>query len=431
MKRSASSSPRKRPRKGCLQDAVATQTPPPPPTMCLTPGQTMWVMTTAGLVQLAPAPPPGMVQLTQAPPSGLALIQSSPLPPQPEISPQMFLTLPPHTAALPVRNPSAILTLPYRGVVKVDSAKAPLLRREALQFDPSLIFPEPLEAVRDWLSGRGGVVVPGARVALPYMPPFVGSLSTLTALLRSMKSLKMTSLQLLDPPRCRPKPTHQTRARADQPELADSIVNPPGDTSDLPTADPLGDPSELPTTDPLEEEQVKAVRRLVAERFSTNPAYQLLKARFLSCFTVPALLATIQPVATEMMTRLTNEEEEEEEEEELRRIEKRGRRRRTEVTIAPTPTATRCQSVSSQSETSKLLTILKMFAFNCLSLNIRMVQPRHKPALTSFSFNHRDLCCCQRGVEHRPTTSQGSGMLTRMPQTRPHRTSSNQTRPDK
>ncbi|CDQ66351.1 unnamed protein product [Oncorhynchus mykiss] len=45
-----------------------------------------------------------------------------------------------------------------------------------------------------------------------------------------------------------------------------------------------------------EEQQVAAVRSLVAERFIHNPGYLLLKARFLSCFTMPALLATINPV---------------------------------------------------------------------------------------------------------------------------------------
>lgn len=82
-----------------------------------------------------------------------------------------------------------------------------------------------------------------------------------------------------------------------------------------------------------EAELVAAVRQLVAERFSSNPAYQLLKGRFLSCFTVPALLATVQPIAEKTGTHQANKEEEEQEEEEveLKKIQERGKQRRAEV----------------------------------------------------------------------------------------------------
>lgn len=82
-----------------------------------------------------------------------------------------------------------------------------------------------------------------------------------------------------------------------------------------------------------EAELVAAVRQLVAERFSSNPAYQLLKGRFLSCFTVPALLATVQPIAEKTGTHQANKEEEEQEEEEveLKKIKERGKQRRAEV----------------------------------------------------------------------------------------------------
>lgn len=87
-----------------------------------------------------------------------------------------------------------------------------------------------------------------------------------------------------------------------------------------------------------EEELVAAVRQLVAERFSNNPAYQLLKARFLSCFTLPALLATMPPVP-KAETYQTNQEEEREEEVEeegeeeveLRKIKEMAKLRRAEV----------------------------------------------------------------------------------------------------
>ncbi len=82
-----------------------------------------------------------------------------------------------------------------------------------------------------------------------------------------------------------------------------------------------------------------AVRQLVVERFADNPAYQLLKARFLSCFTVPALLATVQPITDKTVTCPENEDEEEdkdaeEEELEIKKIKERGRQRRAEVSSA-------------------------------------------------------------------------------------------------
>lgn len=87
-----------------------------------------------------------------------------------------------------------------------------------------------------------------------------------------------------------------------------------------------------------EEELVAAVRQLVAERFSNNPAYQLLKARFLSCFTLPALLATMPPVPKVEACQTNQEEEQEEEVEEegeeeveLRKLKEMAKLRRAEV----------------------------------------------------------------------------------------------------
>lgn len=72
------------------------------------------------------------------------------------------------------------------------------------------------------------------------------------------------------------------------------------------------------------------MRRLVAERFSDNPAYQLLKARFLSCFTAPALLAAIRPVPEKALAPPANQEEDEEVVR-LTKLKERGRQRRAQV----------------------------------------------------------------------------------------------------
>lgn len=74
-------------------------------------------------------------------------------------------------------------------------------------------------------------------------------------------------------------------------------------------AAPAAGTDEQQREEQVEEEQVRTVRRMVAERFSTNPAYQLLKARFLSSFTLPALLATMPQVTNEEMIQEVEDEE--------------------------------------------------------------------------------------------------------------------------
>uniref|UniRef100_A0A3Q3XL33 Small nuclear RNA activating complex, polypeptide 4 n=1 Tax=Mola mola TaxID=94237 RepID=A0A3Q3XL33_MOLML len=327
-KRSRSSDPVKEP-------PVLMQQQTALPGFCLHAGQSMWVMTHMGMVQLAEAPAQGL-QVKLVPSSrspAPAASQPTTSPHQQPIAPRTSalptsLNHPVHNLAQPLPapppgtsssfppafmlhpNPGSYrlarstppsppkLFLPYKGTVRADPAAPPPLRREALKFDPSLMFLESPLAVCDWLSGRRGVQVLGAGVALPYLPPFVSSLSTLSALLRAKTALTKSALSNL------------LQEGAEEAEL------------------------------------VVAVRQLVAERFSSNPAYQLLKARFLSCFTLPALLATIQPTAEKSVTHQANreegeeeeeeedEEEEEEEEEGLEKIKERGKQRRAEVRSA-------------------------------------------------------------------------------------------------
>lgn len=81
-------------------------------------------------------------------------------------------------------------------------------------------------------------MVPGAGVALPYLPPFVSNLSMLSALLQAKKSLTKSALQLLSegseprPFQTKPRPDNSTEETSSQPpaELPDS-------TSDLRTAE--------------------------------------------------------------------------------------------------------------------------------------------------------------------------------------------------
>ncbi|XP_037535908.1 snRNA-activating protein complex subunit 4 [Nematolebias whitei] len=356
-KRSSASHPQqKRARRSGSKEAVISQTRPlaQAASLCLPPSQTMWVMTPSGLVPVVPPPHAQLAILPSVPcPAPLApppltaeslrfvdlkpvvsvnsqnpastTCQSKPLP-----SAKVLSHDPNHS---PSHQTPAKLILPYKGVIKVDSPKAPPLRREELHFKPALISLEPPEAVRDWLSGRGGVSVPGTKSALPYLPPFVSTLSTLSALLRTKKTLTKLSLQLLSG-------ASEPQSSQTDPGSAHSPSDLPDSTSDRRPAEnqPSSPPDPPASSDQQEEEeeqQVKAVRQLVAERFSSNPAYQLLKARFLSCFTVPALLSTMQPITKKKLSHNANQEEEEdrEEEEQLKKIEERGRKRITERSL--------------------------------------------------------------------------------------------------
>ncbi|XP_049435643.1 snRNA-activating protein complex subunit 4 isoform X1 [Epinephelus fuscoguttatus] len=385
-KRTSPSSPRKkRCRKSRPKEEVVAQSQPmtPLPGICLLTDQSMWVMTPGGLVKLAASPPDTQqVCVPSAPLPALpsnnlnhqlatprqitngSLRSIAPHPPNPEPVPVglpvlnqlspfpvpptcVSKPLPPGFILQPLSDPDSSpqpplkVLLPYKGTFRADPAAPPPLRREALQFDPSLMFLESQKVVRDWLSGRGGVVVPGAGVALPYLPPFISSLCTLSALLRAKDSLTKSSLQLLSQG-SEPRHSTTTPIPVDSTEMTSS---PPPDlpdsTSDLRPAQDSEAPSvnsDLPQED--EEELVAVVRQLVAERFSGNPAYQLLKARFLSCFTIPALLATMQPIRERNMACPANEEEEEKEDEEddeevteLKKMKETGRRRRAERSV--------------------------------------------------------------------------------------------------
>lgn len=208
-------------------------------------------LTTSSPQSIAPQPPSAVSVRVNLP----VLNQPRPLPAPPTTASKL---LPPAFILQPVSNPRSCppqppptLFLPYKGTVKADPTALPPLRREALQFDPSLMFQESREVVCDWLSGRGGVVVPGVGMALPYLPPFVSSLSTLSELLRAKKSLNKSCLQLLSQgseprhPPTRPGVDSSTE-RSQSPDLPDL----PDSTSDLrPAQDTPGNTPDTPEAD--------------------------------------------------------------------------------------------------------------------------------------------------------------------------------------
>ncbi|NWU39102.1 SNPC4 protein, partial [Hylia prasina] len=129
--------------------------------------------------------------------------------------------------------------------------------------DFSLISLEDESLVKEWLSGKQGVQVPSLQTRLPYLPPFLCSIKTLSKLLVQKAALEEQAASLLP-----------------------SEASGNGGTGDV----------------------FHAIRELVEQKLGDNPAYLLLKARFLAAFTLPAVLATLPP--PRVRTTITKEDEE-------------------------------------------------------------------------------------------------------------------------
>ncbi|XP_078282227.1 snRNA-activating protein complex subunit 4 isoform X2 [Rhinoraja longicauda] len=129
--------------------------------------------------------------------------------------------------------------------------------------DFTLLCEDKDPVTRDWLEGKGGIHVPGTQTSLPYLPPFAATLRGFSNLLLHKKVLEQNVL------------AH---------EAAD--VNEPIDPKI----------------------RLEAARVQVRERLQGSPAYQLLKARFLSAFTLPAFLATLPPEGTSTTSSSVNED---------------------------------------------------------------------------------------------------------------------------
>ncbi|NXH98213.1 SNPC4 protein, partial [Pachycephala philippinensis] len=121
--------------------------------------------------------------------------------------------------------------------------------------DFSLISLEDEGLVKEWLSGKRGVQVPSLQTRLPYLPPFLCNIKTLSKLLVQKAALEEQAASLLPSEAC------GDEASGD------------GDTGDV----------------------FHAIGELVQQKLGDNPAYLLLKARFLAAFTLPAVLATLPP----------------------------------------------------------------------------------------------------------------------------------------
>ncbi|XP_009956440.1 PREDICTED: snRNA-activating protein complex subunit 4, partial [Leptosomus discolor] len=142
---------------------------------------------------------------------------------------------------------------------------------EKNQLDFSLISLEDEGLVKEWLNGKRGVQVPSLQTRLPYLPPFLCNLKTLSKLLLQKAALEEQAACLLPPDASR------------------------GEGAGV---------------------DFHAIGELVQQKLGDNPAYLLLKARFLAAFTLPAVLATLPPpkVTTTLSASRKQYEESDEEE---------------------------------------------------------------------------------------------------------------------
>lgn len=131
-----------------------------------------------------------------------------------------------------------------RGPLDSEEQPPPRPGPEEGALDLGLVSQESEVAVRGWLRGQRGVSVPPLRGRLPYQPPALCSLRALAGLLLHKKALEHKAASLV-----------------------------PSGAASAPQASP----------------------GLLRGWLGDNPAYLLLKARFLAAFTLPALLATLPP----------------------------------------------------------------------------------------------------------------------------------------
>uniref|UniRef100_A0A8D0HQL4 Small nuclear RNA activating complex polypeptide 4 n=1 Tax=Sphenodon punctatus TaxID=8508 RepID=A0A8D0HQL4_SPHPU len=160
------------------------------------------------------------------------------------------------TKEAPSNPPTVVKNRPIAprppSVQQTDSAPplfAPFHEKNLLDF--SLLSLEAVTAVREWLQGKEGVQIPLLERSFPYLPPFQCSLRTLSGLLLQREALEQSAARLV--------------ASEDRAEGEDAPAS------------------------------QGALRELVQQRLKDNPAFLLLKARFLAVFTLPAALATLPP----------------------------------------------------------------------------------------------------------------------------------------
>ncbi|XP_062063232.1 snRNA-activating protein complex subunit 4 isoform X2 [Lepus europaeus] len=228
-----------------------------------------WVLTAQGLlpVQLPPLAnlpmPAGTPQGLPPPPTTKDTETDPSAPPTPPLSrsPAAGETPVPRASPQPSQLPTPDDTGPRSdpagttgpgGQLGLEKLPPPWPGSEKGALDLSLLSWENEAATQAWLKGRQGVSVRPLQCSLPYQPPTLCSLRVLARLL-----LHKTALE------------HKAASLA------------AGGTAEGPAEPRPG--------------SLQASLQLVGRRLQDNPAYLLLKTRFLAAFTLPAFLATLPP----------------------------------------------------------------------------------------------------------------------------------------
>ncbi|KAM9207492.1 snRNA-activating protein complex subunit 4 [Dugong dugon] len=161
---------------------------------------------------------------------------------------------PPHGCAGPVSSPVGTPGLPSGTGCPpaLEKPPSPQLGPKKGTLDTSLLSPEGTADTHTWLRGQQGVYVPPLGSRLPYQPPTLCTLRTLSSLLLHKEALERKATALV-----------------------------PGGAAEGERGSPAG--------------ALQAALGMVHSRLRESPAYLLLKARFLAAFSLPALLATLPP----------------------------------------------------------------------------------------------------------------------------------------
>ncbi|XP_010350478.3 snRNA-activating protein complex subunit 4 isoform X1 [Saimiri boliviensis] len=200
----------------------------------------------------------------------------------PEAEPPWPRRLPDLGGAIPASEPAGTPGSPSgtqepRGPLGLERPPLPQPGPEKGALDLGLLSQEGEMATQEWLGGRRGVHVPPLVSRLPYQPPALCSLRALAGLLLHKKALE---------------------------HKAASLVH-------LPAGVKMQQPTGV----------LQASRGLVQGQLQDNPAYLLLRARFLAAFTLPALLATLAPHGIRTTLSAASMAGSESEEEELSELE--------------------------------------------------------------------------------------------------------------
>lgn len=192
---------------------------------------------------------PGEAQVAREIPAPRTSSQADPH----EAEPPLPRRLPPLGGVIPASEPGGTLGSPSetqepKGPLDLEKPSLPQPGPEKGALDLGLLSQEGEAATQQWLGGQRGVRVRLLGSRLPYQPPALCSLRALSSLLLHKKALEHKAASLV-----------------------------------------AGGEAERPTG------ALQASLGLVRGQLRDNPAYLLLRARFLATFTLPALLATLAP----------------------------------------------------------------------------------------------------------------------------------------